>query len=97
MASGGELQRQAEERELLAARFDKYAQDLGTLFDQIKTGSVEGGPIWTGPAAQRFERESSLHRSDIDRLIEQCLLSARNLRSTAQRMRKEAEQVTASP
>ncbi|WP_248960588.1 hypothetical protein [Sphaerisporangium perillae] len=94
MANGGELQRQAQEKELLAARFDNYAKDLITYFDHIKTGSVESGPVWTGPAAQRFEQDTGRHRSDVDRLIEQCYLASRNLRRMALQLRQQAEQAT---
>lgn len=96
MASGDELQRQAEEKELLATRFDNYAKDLATFFDRIKTGSVGGGPVWTGPAAQRFAQDASQHRLEVDRLLEQCHLAARNLRRAGQQLREQAQQAAAT-
>jgi uncharacterized protein YukE len=97
MASGSELQRQAQEKDLLAARFDGYAKDLAVFFDRIKTGTVGAGPVWRGPAAQQFEYDAGRHRLNLDRLVEQCHLAARNLRHTAQQLRQQAEQMAASP
>jgi uncharacterized protein YukE len=95
MVSRDELRRQAGDKDLLAERFDGYAKDLATLFDRIKTGSVGGGPVWTGPAAQRFDHDAGQHRSDIERLVQQCHLAARNLRRAAQQLRQQAEQSAA--
>ncbi|GAA3408664.1 hypothetical protein [Streptosporangium vulgare] len=57
MAEHAELLRLANEKELLADRFDGYVKNLTTLFDQIKTESVHGERTWTGPAAQRFDHD----------------------------------------
>ncbi|WP_440097665.1 hypothetical protein [Streptosporangium sp. H16] len=90
MSERAELLRLADEKELLADRFDGYVRNLTTLFDQIKTGSVHGERAWTGPAAQRFDHDVVRRRSDMDRLAEQCRIAARNLKRSALHLREQA-------
>ncbi|WP_329092647.1 WXG100 family type VII secretion target [Streptosporangium sp. NBC_01469] len=85
-----ELLRQAEEKDLLADRFEGYVKNLETLLDRIRVGSVGDGPVWTGPAAQRFERDTSRRSADVNRLAEQCRGASRNLRRSASALRERA-------
>lgn len=86
--SNGDVLRQADEKESLAARFDGYAENLVTLLEEVKRGG--GNPVWTGLAAQRFDHETAQRRAEVDRLAEQCRKVARNLRNSAQRLRQQA-------
>lgn len=90
MVEPAELMRQAEAKEMLADRFDGYVKNLEVLLERIRTGTVGDGPIWTGPAAQRFDDDLVRKRSEVDRLIDQCRSAARNLRQVALRLREQA-------
>lgn len=85
-----ELLRQAEEKDLLADRFEGYVKNLETLLERIRIGSADSGPVWTGPAAQRFDRDTSQRSADVDRLAEQCRRASRNLRRSASALRERA-------
>ncbi|MEV8630460.1 WXG100 family type VII secretion target [Streptosporangium sp. NPDC051023] len=88
--NGGDLLRQAEEKELLASRFEGYAENLATLLGRVKTGFAGGGSVWTGLAAQRFDQDAERRRIETNRLAEQCRQAAQNLRNAARRLRSQA-------
>ena len=92
MINSGDLLRQAEEKELLASRFEAYGENLVRLLEQVKVRSVGGDLIWTGPAAQRFDHDKRQRHAEVDRLVEQCERAALGLRNTAQRIRQQARQ-----
>ncbi|WP_329424730.1 hypothetical protein OG339_30620 [Streptosporangium sp. NBC_01495] len=85
-----ELLRQADEKDLLADRFESYVKNLETLLDRIKIDSTGSGPAWTGPAAQRFDRDTLQRSADVNRLAEQCRGASRNLRRSALVLRERA-------
>ncbi|MFF0246606.1 hypothetical protein ACWEU6_28135 [Streptosporangium sandarakinum] len=89
MTESADLMRQAEAKDMLADRFDGYAKNLELLLERIKTGSL-GGPVWTGPAAQRFDNDFLTRGSEVTRLAEQCHAAVRNLRRAASRLREQA-------
>lgn len=90
MVEPASLLRQAEEKELLADRFEGYMKSLENLLDRAKTDSADDGPVWTGAAAQRFEQDAMRRRSDVIRLAEQCQAAARSLRKSALQLRERA-------
>jgi uncharacterized protein YukE len=88
------LLKQAAEKEELARHFESYAERLGETFSQIPTSPAESVGFWTGPAAERFARQAAQLKRDIEGLKSSCTTTAKNLRKSADQLRKYATRGT---
>lgn len=84
------LIQQAEESDVLAEQFERYARQLSQVFTQIPTTQDESGEIWAGPAAGRFTAQARTLAHGLDELRDSCTITARNLRRRAEHLRAEA-------
>ncbi|MFI6741336.1 hypothetical protein ACIBI9_51185 [Nonomuraea sp. NPDC050451] len=89
----GELFRKAADKEILAATFTRYAEDL----DEVFRGNL-GNPrhvemFWNGPAADRFTTQATQLVREIGQLRESCATTADRLHKQAELLRREAAQL----
>lgn len=87
-----QLLRQAQDKELLAEKFDQYAKQLDKIFTDITPKSY-GGDIWTGPAAERFQSDARRLDRELKRLAGNCRATSKNLRGAARALRSNAHKL----
>lgn len=91
--SQAQLLRQAADKDLLAATFMRYAEELDGVFSAMLAQPQTVNAFWKGPAAGRFITETTRLASEIRMLRESCTSTADRLRRQAQLTRAEAAQM----
>ncbi|MFI6391459.1 hypothetical protein ACIBHY_47195 [Nonomuraea sp. NPDC050547] len=92
--SQGQLLLQAADKELLAATFMRYAEELDQVFSGMLAQPQTVDTFWKGPAAGRFTTQAAQLAREIRLLREACVSTAERLRRQAQLTRTEAAQLS---
>ncbi|MBN6051061.1 hypothetical protein JYK22_03860, partial [Nonomuraea sp. RK-328] len=91
--SQGQLLRQAADKELLAAAFMRYAEELSEVFSGTLAQPQAVDAFWKGPAADRYITQAVQLAREISWLRESCISTADRLRKQAELARSEAAQM----